>query len=143
MKISVSLKHALPERTISDILVDGEWFSYVLEDKVREVKGKPVSEWKIQNKTAMPSGSYDVTLEDSPRFGKDTITIKNVPGFTGVRCHGGNSEDDTEGCPLPGFELTDDYKIKAGTSGPAVASLKMKIRAAIVRGEKITWEVTR
>jgi len=34
-------------------------------------------------------------------------------------------------------------KIKAGTSGPCLAALKMKIRAALNRGEQVWWNVSR
>lgn len=143
MQISVRPLKKLPTRTISELFLDGERFSYLLEDKVREIPGMPVEQWKVDGQTAIPSGVFPVTLEHSGRFGPDTITINDVPGFNYIRCHGGNDENDTEGCPLPGLELTDDFKIKPGTSSPAVAALKLKIRAAIVRGEHVWCEVTR
>jgi hypothetical protein len=43
-----------------------------------------------------------VTLENSNRFGPDTITINDVPGFSAIRMHGGNSAADTDGCVLVG-----------------------------------------
>ncbi|WP_223688366.1 DUF5675 family protein, partial [Streptococcus pneumoniae] len=53
----------------------------------------------------MPSGRYRVTLDTSPRFGPETLTINDVPGFTGVRIHGGNDADDTEGCIIVGDSI--------------------------------------
>ena len=35
---------------------------YVLEDKVREVEGQPVESWKIPHETAIPRGTYSVSI---------------------------------------------------------------------------------
>lgn len=76
---------------------------YVLEDKVREVEGQDVKVWKEQNKTAIPKGVYDVQITFSNRFQTKLPILANVPGFTGVRIHSGNSSKDTEGCLLVGM----------------------------------------
>jgi len=76
---------------------------YVLEDKVREVEGQDVKVWKEQNKTAIPKGVYDVRITFSNRFQSKLPLLDNVPGFTGVRIHSGNSSKDTEGCLLVGM----------------------------------------
>lgn len=79
---------------------------YTLEDVVREVQDQPVTSWKIPNQTAIPLGTYSVILSLSPHFttlrGCPTILpeLLNVPGFSGVRIHGGNTDADTEGCLL-------------------------------------------
>ena len=39
----------------------------------------------------------------SPKFKKELPLILNVPNFSGVRFHGGNNENDSEGCPLLGM----------------------------------------
>ena len=41
---------------------------YTLEDKVRQVEGKSVNDWKVQDKTAIPRGTYDVVVTLSNRF---------------------------------------------------------------------------
>jgi hypothetical protein len=76
---------------------------YVLEDKVREVEGQNVKVWKEQNNTAIPKGVYDVRITFSNRFQSKLPLLNNVPGFTGVRIHSGNSSKDTEGCLLLGM----------------------------------------
>jgi hypothetical protein len=76
---------------------------YTLEDKVREIPGKSVSEWKIKGKTAIPIGTYKVILAPSPkRGGKLMPLLLKVPGFVGVQIHVGNTDEDTEGCILLG-----------------------------------------
>ena len=89
--------------TVSRCEIDGQFVCYVLEDVVREVIGKPVSEWKIYSKTAIPVGMYNVLMTYSPHFERVLPLLENVPGFSGVRIHPGNNESDTEGCLLPGL----------------------------------------
>jgi hypothetical protein len=115
--------------TLGKLFIDGQFVCYTLEDPVREIPGQPVSTWKIHGKTAIPSGDYRVSLEHSPRFGPDTLTIHSVPGFVGVRMHGGNTVDNTEGCPLLGLELQGNT-IKGGTSRPAVDIVKRAVKMA-------------
>lgn len=133
MKLKILRTKLLLDRTIGQLYIDDVLFCFTLEDKVREVVGKPVSFWKVQGETAIPSGSYDVILETSPRFGPDTITILRVPGFTGVRMHGGNKPADTEGCPLVGYKLAGEGPttcLAPGTSQPALLELKKILRLA-------------
>lgn len=88
--------------TIGRLSLDGRFLCYTLEDKVREVIGEPVSEWKIQNQTAIPVGVYPVIITMSARFKVRLPLLMDVPGFSGVRIHTGNSSKDTEGCILVG-----------------------------------------
>lgn len=132
---------AVPGRTFGKLYADGEWLQvYTLEDEVREVLGQPVASWKVPGKTAIPRGIYRITLENSPRFGPGTLTVNAVPGFVGVRMHAGNTEADTEGCPLLGFDLVEGG-IKGGTSRGAVALVKRVVQDAIDRGEVVLMEV--
>lgn len=76
---------------------------YTLEDKYREVEGQDVKVWKEQNQTAIPKGTYDVSITFSNRFQTRLPLLANVPGFTGIRIHSGNSSKNTEGCILVGM----------------------------------------
>lgn len=141
MKLTLQRDDLQASRTFGRVLAeDGHRLCYVLEDAVREVPGRPVAEWKIHGKTAIPAGEYKITLENSPRFGPNTLTVHDVPGFTGVRIHAGNTEADTEGCPLLGMEVT-PTGIMGGTSRPAVALVKELVRQAIARGEVVLMTV--
>jgi hypothetical protein len=80
-----------------------------LEDPVREQlqdDGKWLwrPEFKIPGETAIPSGLYDLTVNFSPHFNKNMIEVLNVPDFSGIRWHGGNTTADTEGCLLVGLK---------------------------------------
>lgn len=119
---------------------DPDRICYTLEDEIRQVPGRPVSEWKVYGKTAIPVGRYRITLEHSPRFGPGTLTVWGVPGFTGVRMHGGNRHEDTEGCPLLGLQVT-DHTIVGGTSRPAVDLVKRLVGADIAAGNKVWLDI--
>ena len=80
---------------------------YTLEDKMREVVGQAVSEWKVPKQTAIPCGRFQLIVDYSTRFKKYMFHVLNVPGFDGIRVHSGNDAEDTEGCPLVGNEKTD------------------------------------
>jgi hypothetical protein len=117
-------------RTHGDLYIDGQWCCYTLEDVVRDVK--------IKGETAIPAGTYRITLEHSPRFGPNTITVNKVPGFVGVRIHAGNTEADTEGCPLVGQVRADASILH---SRAALDELKPEIAAALQAGEDVWLEV--
>jgi Steigviridae/Suoliviridae L,D-carboxypeptidase/transpeptidase len=82
--------------------VSGEWhrslgsFCYTLEDTVRPPGVK------IQNRTAIPAGKYALTVDFSVRFKNMMPHILDVPMFTGIRIHSGNTDANTEGCILVG-----------------------------------------
>lgn len=94
--------------TIGRLYVDGEYFCDTLEDKVRDL----TRETKVYGKTAIPEGTYEVTLRvQSPRFSQKKQydfckgylpRLLGVPSFEGVLIHGGNTAADTEGCILVG-----------------------------------------
>jgi hypothetical protein len=128
-------------RTFGKLLAaDGHRLCYTLEDEVRELAGQPVAAWKVKGATAIPSGRYRLSLEVSPRFGVDTLTLHDVPGFVGVRMHAGNTEADTEGCPLLGMEVN-PHGIVGGTSRPAVTLVRDLVRAARARDEAVYLDV--
>lgn len=82
--------------TIGELWVNDSHLCDTLEDRVR-----PEGE-KVYGKTAIPEGTYEVKLTYSPRFKKILPEILNVPNFSGIRIHTGNSSKDTEGCILVG-----------------------------------------
>ena len=82
--------------TIGELLVNDKYLCDTLEDRVR-----PEGE-KVYGKTAIPEGTYEMVLSYSPRFKKILPEILNVPNFTGIRIHCGNSSADSSGCVLVG-----------------------------------------
>lgn len=114
--------------TNGQLYIEGDFFAFTLEDKVREQDGVAVEQWKVKGETAIPRGIYEVVLQTSPRFGPDTPTLLRVPGFENIRIHAGNRPEDTEGCIIVGFKLDPASGIIVpGTSRPAVAELKRRL----------------
>ena len=100
MIIRMARREYFDDTAIGETSIDGKRFGCCLEDAVREIPGQPVESWKIHGKTAIPVGTYRVTLEYSPHFKRIMPSIHGVKGFSGLRIHGGNDHEDTDGCPL-------------------------------------------
>lgn len=86
------------DRTLGRLYYQGVFVCDTLEDKYRDL----ATEKKVQNETAIPSGFYQLRLSYSPRFKRILPEILNVPQFTGIRIHNGNTPKDTSGCILVG-----------------------------------------
>ena len=99
MKLEVNRKEFFEDRTIGGMYIDSKWFCYTLEDKDRKLEDSGI---KIPKETAIPRGKYKCTISYSNRFHKLMPHILDVPEFTGIRIHPGNTPDDTEGCILIG-----------------------------------------
>jgi hypothetical protein len=107
------------------------FFCYTLEDVVRAVK--------IKGQTAIPEGRYRVVVTMSNRFKKRLPLLLLVPNFEGVRLHGGNTHENTEGCPLLGKNR--DSLDRISNCAPAVKSIIQLIDAASARKEQVWIEV--
>jgi len=83
-----------PLYTIGKLYIDGEYFCDTLEDTVRVEK--------IKHETAIPTGTYEIIINESPKYKKMMPLLVRVPGFEGIRIHTGNTRKDTSGCILVG-----------------------------------------
>lgn len=112
----------------------GRHLTHTLEDMVREVAGQPVAAWKVHGETAIPAGHYRLTRQNSGRFGPGTLTLLNVDGFSYIRMHGGNTEKDSEGCPMLGLNRT-----PAGINNcaPALAIVKDLVSAVEAANDEV------
>ena len=73
MILTLDRKYKLPTYTIGKLYIDGEYFCDTLEDKDRGLTDNmtvgEISKIKIKNETAIPTGTYSITLNIvSPRF---------------------------------------------------------------------------
>ena len=119
--------------------IEGEFECHTVEDTDRKIEEDPTR--KIYGRTAIPRGRYEVVLSMSPRFKKMLPELLNVPGFTGIRVHAGNSSKDTEGCIIVGSSnnrLDDDW---VGGSKIAVTQLIAKLAIAKNNGERTFLEI--
>ena len=128
--------------TLGRLLANGKFLCYTLEDTVRADPdpSTPQNEAKVYGETAVPEGTYDVDITFSDKFQKRMILVKDVPGFTGIRMHGGNNHLNTLGCILVGLELQ-GWAIKGGTSTPAIKKLFAVVDTALKSGAKVTLTV--
>lgn len=117
MKILLDRFFKGPKYTVGHLYIDGKYFCDTIEDVDRglldsmslsEIKAK-----KIPSKTAIPRGTYKITLDVvSPKYSKRDYYIKvckgkvprilNVKGFEGILLHTGNTEEDSTGCIILG-----------------------------------------
>ena len=81
--------------TIGKMYCNGTFECFTLEDSPT---------LRPDNKGTIPVGKYSVIIDFSDRFQKYMPHVLDVPGFTGIRIHKGNTDKDTEGCILVGIE---------------------------------------
>lgn len=120
--------------TIGELLINDKHLCDTLEDRVR-----PEGE-KVYGKTAIPEGTYEVKLTHSPRFKKILPEILNVPNFSSIRIHTGNSSKDTEGCILVGT-WDGEKEDWVGSSKIAFDELMTLLEEATNNKEKVTITV--
>lgn len=57
---------------------------------------------------AIPEGSYDIEIYDSPHAGRPLPLLQNVPGRELIEIHCGNVPQDSKGCIIVGMVCTGD-----------------------------------
>lgn len=115
-----SIGYAVP----SKIYVDGEFFSYGLEN----------DNYKV------PNGIYDAYGMTSPKFGTNKLYI-TVPGRSSILFHGGNDADDTKGCVLVG-KNRDGERISGDVSDELFNVVDRAYRSGEAVAVKITGGIT-
>lgn len=138
MKIVVDRDVFTDKTTLGHMTIDGLMFGYTCEDVDRRLEDNPDQEI-IRGQTAIPRGIYKIILSFSHRFQRIMPEILDVSGFTGIRIHGGNGPDDTEGCVLLGKSRLYD----TGTAGCKERNKMLieKLEEAEERGEYSTIEI--
>ena len=126
MELTVNRKELTEHSTIGEMLIDGQFLCYTLEDTVREPSVK------IPGETAIPPGRYEVIINFSNRFRQLMPLLLNVPMFEGVRIHKGNWAKDTEGCILLGMSKAEDM---VGRSDEAFKKFFPLLQSALKEGK--------
>jgi len=130
MNLKLIRKEFTEDSTIGELYVNGTFECYTLEDKVRESK--------VYARTAIPTGTYKITITYSPRFKRYLPLLHDVPNFSGVRIHTGNHADNTEGCLLVGTAKGKDW---ISNSKVAFNKLYPQLVHASQNGETIEIEI--
>ena len=144
MKLDVVRFQMGADATNGLVFIDGKFECYSLEDEYREVK--------VMHETCIPEGEYDIIYRKvggfhtkySARYGaehKGMLWLQDVPGFTYILIHSGNTDQHTSGCLIVGETQTDLDRTKdgfIGNSGDAYKKLYKKVSSALDKGEKVT-----
>lgn len=155
MELLLERKWIKEEYTIGRLYINGVFFCNTLEDKVRDLNKNGTfdcGEFKISGHTAIPYGTYEITLDViSPKFSKYSFykevcegrlpRLLNVPAFDGILIHcadGPQGHKLVEGCIGIGFNT-----IKGGlTKGKETfKELYKRLEAARKKGEKIKIKI--
>lgn len=112
MKLTLKRKFFGSAYTIGDLFIDGIFFCNTIEDVVRRLPAAcpntPIGrnctcKEKVYAETAIPTGTYKITVEHSPRFKRRLPRLHDVPHFIGILIHPGNTQRDSAGCIIVGF----------------------------------------
>jgi len=138
MFINVNRIKSDKESTLSIITVDDVFVCFGLEDEERKNK--------IIGETRIPTGRYDVGVKNhggfhqkyAVRYGdmhQGMLQVLDVPNFTDILIHVGNTEKDTMGCLLVGEDaVSSQFPMRVNASVMAYKKLyPMVIQAAMRR----------
>lgn len=150
MQIVVKRRWFTNDTTIGEMSIDNTFECYTLEDKDRNLSDSmslgDINKIKIFGKTAIPTGTYKVTVEATgivvnvgqrpgPPGAKKLPLIIPIKGFSGVRIHVGNNATATEGCLLVGQGRIKDA---ITNSTAALNSVFDQIETAINAGQSVS-----
>jgi len=128
VNVRITREQFRPTSTIGRLFVESAFECFTLEDGV--------GARKIAGETAIPAGTYRVTIEHSPKFNAMMPRLHDVPGFIGILIHVGNTPTNTDGCILVGRTWEPGAE-RIGESRLAFTALKTKLSSALDRGEGV------
>lgn len=126
MELTLHRDPSSDTETTGRLSCDGVHVCFTLED--------PVTPVKRPGESAIPAGRYEVVISRSQRFGRMLPELRNVPGFSGVRMHAGNTSADTAGCILVGQSRGQHSVLQ---SALALGELQPRLARALARGERV------
>lgn len=155
MKIKVERIYTCTKYTIGRFYVNGKYICDTIEDADRGLSStmtvEHIKSLKIYGKTAIPYGTYDITMNvKSPKFSVKPFyqrvcngfvpRLIDVKGFEGVLIHTGNTADDSFGCILVGDNTERGKVTKSKDMFEKI--MNEYLLPAKKRNEKITIQVT-
>tara|TARA_R100000655_G_scaffold97133_1_gene139915 strand:+ start:234 stop:824 length:591 start_codon:yes stop_codon:yes gene_type:complete len=130
------------------LFVNGVFENYTLEDQYQAVK--------VMHETCIPEGTYDIKFRTvggfhekyKKKYGNShygMLHLQDVPNFTYILIHAGNTDEHTSGCLIVG-ETQQDLDISdngfIGHSGKAYLKLYNKVAKELLLGKSVTIEYT-
>jgi len=130
------------------LFIDGIFECYTLEDQYQAVK--------VMHETCIPEGTYDINFRKTGGFHAKyseryknahygMLHIQDVPNFTYILIHTGNTDEHTSGCLIVG-ETQQDLEVSKdgfiGSSAVAYKKMYSKVANKLLQGKKVTIEYT-
>ena len=148
MKLTVVRTQFGKDATNGMLFIDGLFECYTLEDQYQAVK--------VMHETCIPEGTYDIKFRTvggfhtkyKERYGNahyGMLHLQDVPNFTYILIHAGNTDEHTSGCLIVGetqqdLDISDDGFI--GHSGKAYTKLYNKVAKDLLLGKSVSIEYT-
>ena len=148
MKLTVVRTQFGTDATNGLLFIDGIFECYTLEDQYQAVK--------VMHETCIPEGTYDLKFRKTGGFHAKyseryknshygMLHIQDVPNFTYILIHTGNTDEHTSGCLIVG-ETQQDLEISKdgfiGSSAVAYKKMYAKVANQLLQGKKVTIEYT-
>ena len=128
---------------VNDETNQKDFLCFTLEDQKREIK--------VYGETRIPKGTYQIEYRKEggyhnkyskrfPSIHRGMLEIRDVPNFTHILLHCGNTDDDTDGCLLVGNVVSQNIT-KDGFLGQSTDCYKRiyPILADILDTQKHLW----
>jgi hypothetical protein len=146
MKLQVVRTQFGKDATNGLLFIDGKFECYTLEDQYQAVK--------VMHETCIPEGEYDIQFRKtggfhtrySAKYGNShygMLHLQDVPGFTYILIHSGNTDEHTSGCLIVGETQQDLDLGKDGFVGQSVKAYKSmyrKVANELLQGKKVSIE---
>jgi hypothetical protein len=142
MKLQLQRRYRGVDYTIGSLYIDSEYFCDTLEDTDRgltqTMSPEEIRKIKVPHETAIPTGIYKVIVNLSPAKRQLLPRLPDVPGFSGILIHRGNTKNDSSGCILIG---ENKVKGKVINSTPYEKRLVEILTEAQEQGEDMEIEI--
>ena len=149
MKLQVVRTQFGKDATNGLLFIDGKFECYTLEDQYQAVK--------VMHETCIPEGEYDIEFRKtggfhtrySAKYGNShygMLHLQDVPGFSFILIHSGNTDEHTSGCLIVGETQQDLDLGKDGFVGQSVKAYKAmyrKVANELLQGKKVSIEYTK
>ena len=148
MKLTVVRTQFGTDATNGLLFIDGIFECYTLEDQYQAVK--------VMHETCIPEGTYDIKFRKTGNFHSKyseryknahygMLHIQDVPNFTYILIHTGNTDEHTSGCLIVG-ETQQDLEVSkdgfVGSNTVAYKKMYSKVAGQLLQGKDVSIEYT-
>ena len=148
MKLTVVRTQFGTDATNGLLFINGIFECYTLEDQYQAVK--------VMHETCIPEGTYDIKFRKTGGFDSKyreryknahygMLHIQDVPNFTYILIHTGNTDEHTSGCLIVG-ETQQDLEVSKdgfiGSSTVAYKKMYAKVAGQLLQGKDVSIEYT-